>query len=64
MDDDLNIEKDLGKWNKLKFLGLEGPSEEMAIPNNVKQEVKLWETLYHSGESLLLSHNDSIEDSD
>jgi len=32
----------LGKWNKIHFLGLEGPSEELMIPNNVKQELKLW----------------------
>jgi hypothetical protein len=37
MSENLSIEKDLGKWNKLKFLGLEGPSEEQSIPNNVKQ---------------------------
>lgn len=39
---DLSIEKDLGKWNKIHFLGLEGPAEELMIPNNVKQELKLW----------------------
>lgn len=37
--------KDLGKWKKLKYIGLEGPSEESNIPNNVRQEVKLWEYL-------------------
>lgn len=36
-------EKDLGKWNKIKFLGLEGINAESPIPNNVKQEIKLWE---------------------
>jgi hypothetical protein len=41
---DLSIEKDLGKWNKIHFLGLEGPAEEKMIPNNVKQELKLWES--------------------
>ena len=35
--------KDLGKWNKLKFLGFEGPAEDGAIPSNIRQEVKLWE---------------------
>jgi hypothetical protein len=38
-------EKDLGKWNKIKFLGLEGTSSDSAIPNNVKQEIKLWENM-------------------
>ncbi len=38
-------EKDLGKWNKIKFLGLEGISSDSAIPNNVKQEIKLWESM-------------------
>ena len=42
MDPSLSIEKDLGKWKKLKFLGLEGPNSEEEIPNNVKQEVRLW----------------------
>jgi len=37
-------EKDLGKWNKIKFLGLEGINNDSSIPNNVKQEVKLWES--------------------
>lgn len=41
---DLSIEKDLGKWNKIHFLGLVGPVEEKMIPNNVKQELKLWES--------------------
>ncbi len=41
---DLSIEKDLGKWNKIYFLGLEGPAEEKMVPNNVKQELKLWES--------------------
>jgi hypothetical protein len=39
-------EKDLGKWNKIKFLGLEGVNKETMIPNNVRQEVKLWENLH------------------
>lgn len=33
----------LGKWNKIHFLGLEGPSDQLMIPNNVKQELKFWE---------------------
>mgnify|MGYP001126802671 CR=1 FL=1 len=37
-------EKDLGKWNKIKFLGLEGINSDSPIPNNVKQEIKLWES--------------------
>ena len=44
-DSSQNLQKDLGRWNKLKFIGLEGPSEESSIPSNIKQEVKLWEHL-------------------
>lgn len=36
----------LGKWNKIHFLGLEGPAEESLIPNNIKQELTLWEIMY------------------
>ena len=32
-----DTEKDLGKWNKIKFLGLEGISSQSSIPNNVRQ---------------------------
>ena len=39
---DLSVERELGRWNKIRYLGLEGPSEEKAIPNNVRQELKLW----------------------
>jgi hypothetical protein len=31
------LHKDLGKWRKIKFIGLEGPSEESNIPSNIKQ---------------------------
>jgi len=44
-DEAVSKPKDLGKWKKLKYIGLEGPSEESNIPNNIKQEVKLWEHL-------------------
>lgn len=44
-DSSHTLQKDLGRWNKLKFIGLEGPSEESSIPSNIKQEVKLWEHL-------------------
>ena len=45
MQKNISVEKDLGKWNKIKFLGLEGINNESSIPNNVKQEVKLWESI-------------------
>ena len=47
IDDATSLEKDLGKWKKIKYLGLEGPADESVIPNNIKQEVKLWESLFH-----------------
>lgn len=37
MEKGLAVEKDLGKWKKLKFMGLEGPNDDETIPNNVKQ---------------------------
>lgn len=49
-DETHSLAKDLGKWKKLKYIGLEGPSEESNIPNNIKQEVKLWEHLKNSDE--------------
>lgn len=42
MDEDCKKEEDLGKWSKLKFLGLDGPSEDGVIPSNIRQEVRLW----------------------
>ena len=44
IDAGASLEKDLGSWSKLKFLGLEGPGDESVIPNNVRQEIKLWES--------------------
>ena len=32
----------MGKWNKLKFLGMDGPSDDGMIPSNIRQEVELW----------------------
>lgn len=32
-----SLQKDLGKWKKLKFIGLEGPSEDSNIPSNIRQ---------------------------
>ena len=42
MDEGEKKKEDLGKWNKLKFLGMEGPSEDGMIPSNIRQEVTLW----------------------
>lgn len=61
MTADLKIEKDLGKWNKLKFLGLEGPEQEMMIPNNVKQELKLWETVSRSTNPIFTLQENQFE---
>jgi hypothetical protein len=36
------VEKDLGKWNKIGFLKLDHGNECPSIPNNIKQELKLW----------------------
>ena len=44
-------EKDLGKWNKIKFLGLEGINSESAVPNNVKQEITLKIKVNPTGQS-------------
>lgn len=61
---DLSIEKELGKWNKIYFLGLEGPAEERMIPNNVKQELKLWESNYRNRTAQEINFLPPGEDSD
>lgn len=58
MAGDLKIEKDLGKWNKIKFLGLEGPEGEMMVPNNVRQELKLWESISRSNNPIITYGDD------
>lgn len=31
------MNRELGKWKKLKFLGLDGPDNDSMIPSNVRQ---------------------------
>jgi hypothetical protein len=38
-------------------LGLEGPAEELMIPNNVKQELKLWESYHRNKVSMETGFN-------
>lgn len=57
----LSIEKDLGKWNKIHYLGLEGPNEDLMIPNNVKQELKLWHSVFDREGRKAVVEMDNVE---